>query len=52
MTLSIRTVTADRGDAGIRLDLVLRRHLTDLSSATRTRVQSWIESGCVTVNGT
>jgi 23S rRNA pseudouridine1911/1915/1917 synthase len=52
MSLPIRTLTADRGDAGIRLDLVLRRHLTDVGSATRTRVQSWIESGCVTVNGT
>ena len=46
-----RTLTADRGDAGRRLDLVLRRHLTDISSATRTRVQAWIEAGRVTVNG-
>ena len=52
MTLNIRTLTADRGDAGRRLDLVLRRHLTDVDSASRTRVQSWIEGGCVTVNGT
>jgi len=44
-------LTADRGDEGLRLDLVLRRHLTDLRSATRTRVQSWIEKGFVTVNG-
>ena len=46
-----RVLTADRGDEGRRLDLVLRRHLTDLRSATRTRVQSWIEKGLVTVNG-
>jgi 23S rRNA pseudouridine1911/1915/1917 synthase len=46
-----RTLTADRGDAGRRLDLVLRRHLTDVQAATRTRVQSWIEHGRVTVNG-
>ena len=46
-----RVLTADRGDSGIRLDLVLRRHLKDVRSATRTRVQSWIESGLVTVNG-
>jgi 23S rRNA pseudouridine1911/1915/1917 synthase len=46
-----RELIADRGDEGIRLDLVLRRHLTDLSRATRTRVQSWIEQGRVTVNG-
>ncbi len=43
---------ADRGDAGTRLDLVLRRRLTDIHSATRTRVQAWIEDGRVTVNGT
>jgi len=47
-----RTVTADRGDAGRRLDLVLRRHLSDLDTATRTRVQAWIENGQVSVNGT
>ena len=46
-----RVLTADRGDEGLRLDLVLRRHLTDLRSATRTRVQAWIEDGLVTVNG-
>jgi 23S rRNA pseudouridine1911/1915/1917 synthase len=41
----------DRGDAGRRLDLVLRRHLTDVDAATRTRVQKWIADGCVSVNG-
>ena len=46
-----RIVKADRGDAGRRLDLVLRRHLTDVRAATRTRVQAWIENGLVTVNG-
>src|SRR5262249_19021761 len=46
-----RLVTADRGDAGRRLDLVLRRHLADVESATRTRVQAWIENGSVAVNG-
>ena len=46
-----RIVTADRGDAGRRLDLVLRRHLTDVRAATRTQVQAWIEGGQVTVNG-
>jgi 23S rRNA pseudouridine1911/1915/1917 synthase len=44
-------LTADRGDDGRRLDLVVRRHLTDLPAATRTRVQVWIEAGLVTVNG-
>jgi len=47
----LRILTADRGDAGRRLDLVLRRHLTDVNMATRTRVQAWIENGQVTVNG-
>src|SRR4051812_26583567 len=45
------TLTADRGDAGTRLDLVLRRHLHGVASATRTRVQAWIDAGHVTVNG-
>jgi 23S rRNA pseudouridine1911/1915/1917 synthase len=49
---SPRTLTADRGDAGRRLDLVLRRHLADIDTATRTRVQAWIENGQVSVNGT
>jgi 23S rRNA pseudouridine1911/1915/1917 synthase len=44
-------IIADRGDAGRRLDLVLRRHLADVPGATRTRVQAWIEDGCVSVNG-
>ncbi len=44
-------ITADRGDAGRRIDLVLRRRLLDVSAATRTRVQAWIEDGLVCVNG-
>ncbi len=48
----VRTLTADRGDAGQRLDLVLRRHLTNVRAATRTRVQRWIADGLVTINGT
>jgi 23S rRNA pseudouridine1911/1915/1917 synthase len=51
MPISPRILTADRGDTGQRLDLVLRRHLADVDSATRTRVQSWIEGGQATVNG-
>lgn len=51
MASPTRTIVADRGDAGVRLDLVLRRHLGDLDAATRTRVQAWIENGFVTVNG-
>jgi len=30
---------------------MLRRHLTDVRAATRTRVQQWIENGHITVNG-
>jgi 23S rRNA pseudouridine1911/1915/1917 synthase len=48
---TVRTLTADRGDAGLRVDLVLRRHLTDVRAATRTRVQSWIDGGQVRING-
>lgn len=44
-------LTADRGDAGRRLDHVLRRHLTDVSHASRTRVQAWIDDGRVAING-
>jgi 23S rRNA pseudouridine1911/1915/1917 synthase len=46
-----RLIETDRGDVGLRLDLVLRRHLTDIRAATRTQVQAWIERGLVTVNG-
>jgi 23S rRNA pseudouridine1911/1915/1917 synthase len=49
--VSRRILTADRGDSGRRLDLVLRRHLSDVAVATRTRIQAWIEEGHVTVNG-
>lgn len=47
-----RVLIADRGDAGRRIDLMLRRHLSDVDRASRTRVQAWIENGQVTVNGT
>jgi len=49
--MAIRTFLGDRGDAGRRLDLVLRRHLADLETATRTRVQTWIDGGTVSING-
>ena len=51
MSRLVRTLVADRGDSGVRLDLVVRRHLRDVEAATRTRVQAWIEDGQVTVNG-
>jgi len=46
-----RTFTTDRGDANVRLDLVLCRRLADVPRLTRTRVQSWIEEGRVLLNG-
>jgi 23S rRNA pseudouridine1911/1915/1917 synthase len=45
-----RSWKADRGDAGRRIDLVVRRQVTDIGTATRTRVQKWIASGYVTLN--
>ncbi|MFN7982081.1 MAG: RluA family pseudouridine synthase [Vicinamibacterales bacterium] len=52
MSELVRTLVADRGDAGQRVDLVIRRHLLDVSRASRTQVQHWIEQGRVTINGT
>jgi len=46
-----RTFVADRGDEGVRLDVLLTRQLTRLRTATRTRVQRWIDAGKVRVNG-
>jgi 23S rRNA pseudouridine1911/1915/1917 synthase len=45
-----RAFTADRGDHGSRLDLVLCRHLGDIARATRTRLQSAIAEGSVSVD--
>lgn len=52
MSELMRTLVADRGDAGQRVDLMIRRHLLDMTRASRTQVQNWIEQGRVTVNGT
>lgn len=51
MSELVRTLVADRGDAGQRVDLVIRRHLPDVTRASRTKVQLWIEDGRVTING-
>jgi len=51
VTSPVRVVTVDRGDAGRRLDLVVRRHVADINSASRTRVQHWIARGDVSING-
>jgi 23S rRNA pseudouridine1911/1915/1917 synthase len=43
--------TADRGDSRLRLDQVLVRRATDISRMSRTRAQSWIADGLVTIDG-
>src|SRR4051812_33469735 len=50
MAAAEHTLTADRGDRGRRIDLVIRRHLTEVP-ASRTRIQAWIAGGRVSVNG-
>jgi 23S rRNA pseudouridine1911/1915/1917 synthase len=47
----VRLLTADRGDVGRRLDLVIQRHLGNIRGVSRTCIQRWIENGDVTVNG-
>ncbi len=49
--MSWRTIALDRGDHGVRVDLVLLRHLRDGRSVSRNRIQKWIEGGDVLVNG-
>lgn len=46
-----RTIAIDRGDHGLRVDLVLLRHLRDERSLSRNRIQKWIDAGDVLVNG-
>jgi len=46
----VRTIRADRGDAGERLDRALVRHLADLA-LPRVEVARWIRDGRVEVNG-
>jgi 23S rRNA pseudouridine1911/1915/1917 synthase len=47
----VTRVTADRGDAGVRLDRVLLRHLAQIPGVTRNRIQRLIEARAVRVNG-
>jgi 23S rRNA pseudouridine1911/1915/1917 synthase len=42
---------ADKGDARLRLDLILVRRVTTVSRLSRNVAQRWIESGAVSVNG-
>ena len=40
----------DRGDVGVRIDLVLLRHLAREPGVSRARIQKWIAAGRVMVN--
>ena len=51
MSPAWRTLDLDRGDHGVRVDLVLLRHLRDDRSISRNRIQKWIAAGDVLVNG-
>jgi 23S rRNA pseudouridine1911/1915/1917 synthase len=48
---SRHTIKTDRGDAGIRIDRVLLRHLSHIPGVTRNRLQRLIDNGAVEVNG-
>ncbi|HTH23716.1 MAG TPA: RluA family pseudouridine synthase [Vicinamibacterales bacterium] len=51
MTSDWRTISLDRGDDGVRVDLVLLRHLRREKGVSRNRIQKWIEAGNVLING-
>jgi 23S rRNA pseudouridine1911/1915/1917 synthase len=42
---------SDKGDARLRLDLILLRRVTHVSRLSRNVAQQWIESGAVTADG-
>jgi len=44
-------IAIDRGDIGIRIDRVLRRHLSHMPGVSRNRVQQLIDAGLVHING-
>jgi len=46
-----RDITIDRGDVGVRVDLVVLRHLGHEPGLSRARVQKWIAAGRVLLNG-
>ena len=52
MTPAWRVIEIDRGDAGVRLDRVLLRHLRDEPGLSRNQIQKWIDRGDVLINGT
>ena len=47
-----RIIGLDRGDHGVRIDRVLKRHLRDEKGVSRNRIQKWIDAGDVLINGT
>jgi 23S rRNA pseudouridine1911/1915/1917 synthase len=46
-----REIPMDRGDIGVRVDLVVLRHLGHEPGVSRARIQKWIDTGRVLVNG-
>jgi 23S rRNA pseudouridine1911/1915/1917 synthase len=46
-----RTIKVDRGDHGVRVDRVLLRHMRLERGVSRNRIQKWIETGDVLING-
>lgn len=46
-----RTFVAERADDGTRLDVALTRWLAGVRTATRTRLQRWVDAGKVRING-
>jgi 23S rRNA pseudouridine1911/1915/1917 synthase len=50
-TADRHTVVTDRGDSGVRIDLVLLRHLSTVPGVTRNRIQRLIDQGAVHING-
>ncbi len=46
-----KAIRIDRGDQGVRVDRVLRRHLRDEKGVSRNRIQQWIDGGDVLING-
>lgn len=46
-----KTIKLDRGDRGLRVDLVLLRHMREAGGVSRNRIQKWIDTGDVQING-
>jgi 23S rRNA pseudouridine1911/1915/1917 synthase len=46
-----RVIGLDRGDHGVRIDRVLKRHLREEKGVSRNRIQKWIDAGDVLING-